>query len=155
MGRLSSVAVFFLAYVAFSALSWLFPMDRKWIESLEKPAWSPPGMVIGIGWVIIFALISLAVAILYDKVGLRRLGLTWKAVFLANWVFNQLFYIGQSFSRNLFYSFLDTAAIAVTAILLVFASWPYSRPAALLFAPYALWSSFATALAWTIYRLNR
>ncbi|MZP29860.1 tryptophan-rich sensory protein [Heliobacterium undosum] len=155
MDRLSPVAVFFLNYVAFTALSWIFPMDRKWLASLEKPSWSPPGMVVGMAWMIIFALISLAVALLWDKVGLRRIGLSWKAVFLANWFFNQLFYIGQSFSRNLFYSFLDTAAIAVTATLLVFVSWPYSRAAALLFAPYALWSSFATALAWAIYRLNR
>ncbi|MBC9783711.1 tryptophan-rich sensory protein [Heliobacterium chlorum] len=153
--KLSGIITFLLTYFAFSITSWIFPMDRKWLESLDKPAWSPPGSVIGLAWVVIFGLISLAVALLQEKIGWRRLGGLWKGVFIANYLFNQLFIIGQSFSRNLLLSFLDTAAIAVTAFVLVFVTWSYSRLASILFIPYALWSGFATFLSYAIYRLNR
>ncbi|QGG48404.1 TspO/MBR family protein [Heliorestis convoluta] len=149
-----SIVTFIATYALYTLPSFLFPMDQRWLQSLNKPAWSPPGAVVGLVWMLIYGGIALSVALLQDKVGWRNLGWLWKGSFLANVFLVFIYFAGQTVSKNLFLSVLNTALIALTAFLLVFVSWPYYRLSALLFLPYALWSSFATYLAWALYRLN-
>ncbi|MCW2277520.1 TspO/MBR family protein [Heliophilum fasciatum] len=146
--------VFLLTYGLLIIPAWIFPMNRDVIDSLEKPSWSPPGMVIGFIWLVIYGLISLAMVVLSRNMGLRNLPLFWKVLATANYGFSILFFIGQAFSRNLLLSFLDTGLIAITAVLIAVTTWTYSPLAAGLLAPYALWTTFATYLSWVIYRLN-
>ncbi|KAB2953377.1 tryptophan-rich sensory protein [Heliorestis acidaminivorans] len=145
---------FLATYVAYFLPSILFPMDSRWLASLQKPTWSPPGAIVGLAWMIVYGMIALSVALLHTKVGWRNLGWLWKGSFIVNLLLVFIYFAGQTVSKNLFLSFLNTALIAGTAFLLVFFAWPYYRVSALLFLPYALWSSFATYLAWAIYRLN-
>jgi translocator protein len=50
---------------------------------------------------------------------------------------------------------LDSALLAATMGTLVVVAWKIRRLAALLLVPYALWTVFATALSWRLWRMNR
>ncbi len=42
-----------------------------WYDALEKPSWTPSGMTIGIVWTVLYGLIALSVAIIYNKYGCK------------------------------------------------------------------------------------
>ncbi len=67
----SSIIVFLLTYGLFYVSSVLFPIDRTWYDALEKPSWTPPGMTIGMIWAVLFGLIALSVAIIYNNYGFK------------------------------------------------------------------------------------
>ena len=67
----SSIIVFLLTYGLFYVSSVLFPIDRTWYDALEKPFWTPPGMTIGMIWAVLFGLIALSVAIIYNNYGFK------------------------------------------------------------------------------------
>lgn len=95
----SSIIVFLLTYGLFYVSSILFPIDRAWYDALEKPSWTPPGMTIGIVWAVLYGLIALSVAIIYNKYGFKPK--TFWFIFLLNYIFNQAFSYFQ-FSQKKF-----------------------------------------------------
>ncbi|EEM41129.1 hypothetical protein bthur0004_29200 [Bacillus thuringiensis serovar sotto str. T04001] len=95
----SSIIVFLLTYGLFYVSSVLFPINRTWYDALEKPSWTPPGMTIGMIWAVLFGLIALSVAIIYNNYGFKPK--TFWFVFLLNYIFNQAFSYFQ-FSQKKF-----------------------------------------------------
>ncbi|HDR6271317.1 TPA: tryptophan-rich sensory protein [Bacillus cereus] len=148
----SSIIVFLLTYSLFYFSSILFPIDRIWYDALEKPAWTPSGMTIGIIWAVLYALIALSVAIIYNKQGFNPK--TFWFLFLLNYIFNQAFSYFQFSQKNLFLATIDCLLVAITTLLLIVFSSNLSKVSAWLLIPYLLWSAFATYLSWAIYSIN-
>ncbi|MFT9849728.1 TspO/MBR family protein [Aneurinibacillus sp. REN35] len=151
----STILVFVLTYALFSISGFLFQLDPTWYEALAKPSFTPSGSFIGMVWIVLYALISLAVAILHQKIGLQRISGGWLALFILNYVLNQAFSYFQFEQKDLYAAFLDCLGVAATTLLLVIFTPKYSKAAAWLFVPYLLWSSFATYLSWLFYTMNR
>jgi translocator protein len=149
------VIAFVVTYALFLVSGFLFRIDLVYYDALAKPPFTPPGAVIGIVWAVLFACISLAVAVLVDKVGIAGVG-AWLWVILAtNWFFNQAYSYIQFVRKDWLLSTLDCALVALTAIAFIAAVWKVSRPSAWLFVPYAAWATFATYLSFAIWALNR
>ncbi|MEK4736885.1 MULTISPECIES: TspO/MBR family protein [Bacillus] len=148
----SSIIVFLLTYGLFYLSSILFPIDRIWYDALEKPAWTPSGMTIGIVWAVLYGLIAVSVAIIYNKYGFNPK--TFWFLFLLNYVCNQAFSYFQFSEKNLFLATIDCLLVAITTLLLIVFSSNLSKVSACLFIPYLLWSAFATYLSWAIYSIN-
>ncbi|HDR7355465.1 TspO/MBR family protein [Bacillus wiedmannii] len=148
----SSVIVFLLTYGLFYVSSILFPIDRIWYDALEKPSWTPSGMTIGIIWAVLYGLIALSVAIIYNKYGFNPK--TFWFLFLLNYICNQAFSYFQFSQKNLFLATIDCLLVAVTAFLLIIYSFRLSKVAGWLRIPYLLWTTFATYLSWAIYSMN-
>ena len=68
----SSIIVFLLTYGLFYVSSIVFPIDRTWYDALEKPSWTPSGMTIGMIWAVLYGLIALSVAIIYNKMDVSQ-----------------------------------------------------------------------------------
>jgi tryptophan-rich sensory protein len=128
---------------------------KTWFPTLRKPSFSPPGAVFGPVWTILYLLMGLS---LYAtrKAGERgaendpairlfalqlALNALWSVVFFGarspRWAMVEILFLW--------------AAIALT----MRAIWKISRGAALLLAPYLLWTTFASVLNFRIWRLNR
>lgn len=122
-----------------------------WYDGLAKPSWTPPGPVIGAVWTVLFALIAIASALVWQHG--RPAGYT--AVLAANLTFNVLWSYLFFAQRNPAAAFKELLVLEVTCLGLVASAAPYSRAAALLLVPYAVWVAFAGFLNWTIVRMNR
>ncbi|MED1510357.1 TspO/MBR family protein [Bacillus nitratireducens] len=148
----SSIMVFLLTYGLFYLSSILFPIDRVWYDALQKPPWTPSGMIIGIIWALLYGLIALSVTIIYNKYGFNQ-KLFW-SLFLLNYICNQAFSYFQFSQKNLLLATIDCFLVTITTLLLIVFSFKLSRISAYLFIPYFLWAAFATYLSWTIFSMN-
>ncbi len=135
--------------------SWLTSLGMDgWYEQLSRPAWTPPGSIIGAVWTTIFILAAVSALVWWNRTQrdfIRRAVLT---AFIANAVLN----IG--WSAVFFALQLIEAAVAVAALLafsvaiLMYLLWPISRLSSVLLAPYVGWVVFATYLNYIIVTMN-
>jgi len=125
-----------------------------WFAALRKPSFNPPSWLFAPVWTALYVLIAIAGwRIGSDRSGARAdalaLGLWWLQLGL-NFLWSPVFFGAHRID----------IALALIALLLVSLlgfiaiAWPRDRVAALLFAPYALWVAFATALNAAFYWMN-
>ena len=128
--------------------------DSAWYDSLEKPAWQPPGVVFPLVWTPLYALIAWGTGRAAEatppqsRTGFYALTATDLAV-NAGWCW--AFFAGRSPRAGL-------ATIAVLDglnLLLLREAARRDRRAAAALAPYVAWTGFATALNASIWRRNR
>lgn len=152
---LTPIIVFVVTYALFLVSAAVFRLDRAWYDGLAKPSWTPSGKTIGLIWTVLFFCISLSLALIVAKVGSLAIGPWLIAAILANWFVNQAFSYVSFARRDWFTAGVDSALVAITAVLVAVLAWPISVPAALLYLPYAAWSTCATYLAFSIWSRNR
>lgn len=124
-----------------------------WYQTIEKPAWTPPGSTIGTVWSILYFLMALAAWLVWLKTGLRGgakpLGL-WIAQLALNLAWSFLFF-GL---RNPGLAFAELA-ILWTFIAMTTVAFLRARAAAgILMIPYLAWVTFAGFLNATVWRMN-
>jgi len=151
--RLIAAVVFCEAAGALGAV-FTVPAIATWYTSLNKPAFTPPNWVFGPVWTTLFALMGIALYLVWSK------GLKEKKVKTAVWVF------AAQFALNLLWSFLFFSLrqpllafaeiillwIAIAATIIKF--YPISRKAGLLLLPYLAWVTVASALNYFVWALN-
>ena len=124
-----------------------------WFRSIEKPSWNPPDRVFGPVWTTLYTMMAVAAWLVWRRWGFAgaRAALTAYFVQLAlNTAWSWLFFGRQDIGAALADIVLLLVAIVVTLALF----WKRHRLAALLLVPYLAWVSFATALNFSIWRLN-
>jgi tryptophan-rich sensory protein len=149
------IIVFVATYVLYLLSSFVWKIDFAYYGKLVKPAWTPPGPVIGIVWGVLFACISLSLALLDAKVGILGLGVALSVAVVANWLANQAYAYLQFARKDWLAAAYDSAFICLTAVVWAVLAWPISASASLLVVPYIVWTAFATYLSWLIWSLNR
>lgn len=125
-----------------------------WYNTLNLPTWTPTGSVIGLAWTTIFILTAISAVRVWQRAP-RNNRLWWIVLlFLLNGALN----VGWSylfFNQHLIgASVIEMLALNATTIILVILIWPINRLAALLLWPYVGWVTFATYLAYSVWRLN-
>ena len=128
-------------------------MPGPWHEHLKKPAWNPPNWVFGPVWTLLYTLMAIAAWIVWREGGwgAQRVPLT---LFVVQLTFNALWSWIFFGLKNPGLAFADIIALwlALLATLIVFSR---VQPAAgWLLAPYLAWVTFASALNFSIWRLN-
>lgn len=148
-----------LALAGFLAVTWIAPllaafsMPDDWFRSLAKPAWNPPDWLFGPVWSVLYTLMAIAAWRVW------RSG-PWSAVKTAlilygiqlglNALWSPLFF---SFHRPGL-AFIDIVLLLLAIIATTVAFLRHDRVAAMCFAPYLAWVSFASVLNFEIWRLN-
>lgn len=125
----------------------------SWYADLNKPAWTPPGNVIGLVWTILYALMAIAAWLVWRRGGLsgqRPAMVLWLSQLALNTGWSAVFFGLRAPGLALIEILVLLSAVIATT--LVF--WRNSRTAGALMLPYAAWVAFATFLNWTIWRLN-
>lgn len=127
---------------------------QNWYTRLVKPALNPPSWIFGPVWTTLYALMGIAVFLIW-KNGLER-----KDVRMALGVFGIQLFLNALWSIIFFglhspgLALVDIAALWIAIVWTMFVFYKISKPAAYLLVPYILWVSFAMYLNYSIYVLN-
>jgi len=125
-----------------------------WYQTIEKPAWTPPGSLIGTVWSGLYVLMAVAAWLVWLRTGLRGgakpMGL-WAAQLALNLAWSFLFF-GL---RNPGIALLDLIALWVLILVTMISFWKVQTTAATLMLPYLAWVSFAGILNAAVWQMNR
>lgn len=122
-----------------------------WYASLAKPSWTPPPWLFGPAWTFLYATMAVAAWRVWRRPARGR-ALGWFAAQLAlNAAWSPVFFGLRQPGWGFALIVLLWLAIGGTLV----ASWRVSRLAGALFVPYWLWVSFAAALNFSVWQLNR
>jgi translocator protein len=130
---------------------WTTPALRPWYASLSKPSWTPPNWLFGPVWTILYVAMAIAAWRVWQKVGLT-------AVPMQLFVLQLLLNVGWSAvffrlrSPGLAFAEIVMLWLAILATSIGF--WKVVPAAGWLLLPYLIWVSYATALNFSIWRLN-
>lgn len=152
--NLFSLAIFACVFLLFSIAGFIWRIDKVWYNSLKKPFLTPKPIFFAVIWPILFVLISVATALMYNQFEIRQAKLFYIVLFL-NYIFNQAYSYIQFKKKDLFLSSIDAALVAISSLALVLITFPLESIASILLFPYFLWTSFATYLAIDLYSLNK
>lgn len=140
----------FAACVAAAAFFGARYMPGAWYAGLAKPGWTPPNWVFAPVWTTLYVLIAIAGWLAWRAGDASRPLLFWGLGLVLNGAWSWLFFGQQSMSAAL----VDIALLWVTIVAFIVTAWPRSKTASALFVPYLAWVTLATALNFTIWRLN-
>jgi tryptophan-rich sensory protein len=128
-------------------------MPGAWYDSLVKPAWTPPGVVFGPVWTVLYILMGAAAWLVWRRAGFS--GATFPlSLFIAQLVLNTLWSYLFFGLKNPGLAFVEIVVLWA-AILTVLAGFWRVRPlAGVLLVPYLAWVTFAAGLNLQIWRLN-
>lgn len=125
----------------------------EFYQSLSRPAWAPSPAVFGPVWTVLYTLIAIAAFLVVREVGwsAARVPLLLYVVQLAvNAIWTWLFFGWRMGGAAL----LDIAVLLVLVAVMAVVFWRVQPVAGILLLPYLGWVGFATALTWSVWRLN-
>lgn len=120
---------------------------------LSQPSWAPPAWLFGPVWSVLYILIGVAAWLVWRKHGFSGAATAlWLFCIqlLANALWTWLFFVWRLGALSLAEILVLWLLIAAT----IFAFWRLQRLAALMLLPYLAWVSFASALTFSLWRLN-
>ena len=125
--------------------------DAQWYRSLTKPAWQPPGVVVGLIWPYNFALLIIATWVVASRLSSTHqlvwlICLTLSVVAALSWAW--LFFNPHS----LIASAVALVFVSAFTIPLLVISFRVSLTLGFAFVPYQLWLAVATSLAFSYAR---
>jgi len=130
----------------------------EWYATINKPTWTPPGMVIGMVWTAIFILATISALRVWNKKytkAERYNHILWIMVlFMVNGILNIEWSFLFFYTHNIFAAFIEAVLLGLSVLALVFVIWPVSRLASALLIPYLGWVTFASYLTYIVYTMN-
>jgi translocator protein len=136
-----------------AAIGGLF-MPGAWFATLKKPSWNPPNWIFGPVWTALYTTMAIAAWLVWKRGGFagQRVALS---LFLAQLLFNALWsplFFGMHHPGL---AFADIALLWLALLGTVAAFWSARPLAGALLVPYLAWVTFASALNFALWRLNR
>ena len=144
-----------LCFTAAAIGAWMTSVSlATWYPGLTKPRWNPPDWVFGPVWTLLYVMMAIAAWL----VGRNH---RWRSAILPLGLFGGQLLLNVLWS-GLFFALQNPGAVLVDVVLLwlvilatLIAFVRVKPEAGLLLVPYLAWVSFATALNFAIWRLNR
>ena len=149
------LALFVIICLGTAALgaAWTNLSVGDWYVTLAKPSWIPPKWVFGPVWTTLYIGMAIAAWLVWRNKGL---GEAWLPLLL----FGVQLFLNAAWSalffgmRNPGIAFADIVLLWFAILATIVAFRRVSNLAATLLVPYLAWVSFATALNWSIWRMN-
>jgi len=123
-----------------------------WYRALSKPSWTPPNWLFPVAWSVLYLMVAIAGWLIWHTPHeSRALVLTvWAVQLLLNAAWSYIFF-GR---KELGIAFVEMSGLWLSIAAFIVLAWPVNQTAALLFAPYLIWVSYAAALNAVIWRRN-
>jgi benzodiazapine receptor len=137
----------FLGVVFAVALSGAVFMPGEWYKSLDKPSWTPPSWLFAPAWTVLYIMIAIAGWLVWKQDGLNLALAVWGANLVFNAAWSWLMFGRHSILGALW----DAIAMLVTIVIFIALTLEPHFTASMLFLPYLAWTTFATALNFSIY----
>jgi tryptophan-rich sensory protein len=149
----AALLVFVAATVAAALMGSLF-RPGEWYERLKKPSWRPPNWLFAPVWSALYLMMAVAAWLVWKAAGLPAAGAPlalWLGQLILNAAWSPAFFGLKRPDLGLVV--IVALWLAIVTTIVAFAS--ISAAAAWLMVPYLCWVSFATALNFAVWRLNR
>lgn len=117
---------------------------ETWYPHLDKPALTPPNWVFPVVWTILYVLMGISIGFIINS-GTKRMRF-FIILFILQLFFNFTWSITFFYIQNPISGFMNILILDVLVIFYIIESYYVSRPASILFLPYALWILFASYL---------
>jgi tryptophan-rich sensory protein len=141
--------VFLISCFAAATTGAVFP-PGPWYDDLKKPSWTPPNWLFPLAWTTLYIFMSIAAARVAVQAG-NAYAMAFFAVQIAvNTLWTPIFFGLQRIKTGLMIIVWLWFAVAATMI----AFWQIDVLAGVLFVPYLIWVTVATALNYSVWRLN-
>jgi translocator protein len=144
----------FIAGCFLAAMTGAFFRPGEWYERLKKPSWRPPNRLFAPVWTILYLMIAVSGWLVWRQAGFVGAALPL-AVYALQLVLNAAW-------TPLFFGlhrpdlgFVDIVLVWLSIVAAIVLFVPISVAAAVLLVPYLVWVTFATALNFAVWRLNR
>lgn len=124
-----------------------------WYATLQKPSFNPPNWLFGPVWTLLYILMGISFWLIWksDDSTLKNKAMLFFAIQLAlNFFWSIIFFSLHQTG----WALLEIALLWVFILLSIISFHPVSRTAAYLLVPYICWVSFASALNFSIWKLN-
>jgi len=152
--KLNYIIIPLIVFLVAFAGSLITSGGMDWYKTINLPAWTPPGSVIGAVWTTIFILSAISALIVWNRFPRGRRFSWIFIIFIINALLN-IFWSYLFFGKNLLdFAFWEAGFLFISVVLLVILIRPVSRLAAILLYPYAIWVAFATYLTYAAWMLN-
>jgi benzodiazapine receptor len=145
------VLLIFVLLVGAAALTGAQFEPGAWYAQLVKPVWTPPNWLFAPVWSVLYLAIAVAGWLVWRAArGFPAALQIWGMQLALNMLWSWLFF-GLHHPRL---ALLDIVLLLLSILAFIAAARRYSVIASWLFAPYAAWVAFATALNAAIAQLN-
>ncbi|MCU0359825.1 MAG: tryptophan-rich sensory protein [Bacteroidia bacterium] len=123
-----------------------------WYSQINKPSWNPPNWLFGPVWTVLYLLMGVAFALVWNGQGKnKRMALT---LFVLQFVLNLLWSFLFFGLARMDWALIEILLLLVFITLTISAFSKINRTAAILMIPYLLWVGFASLLNSSLYFLN-
>lgn len=130
------------------------PSIPTWYATLVRPSIAPPNWIFGPVWTTLFALMGIAIYIIWRK-GLDRKDVQMAlGIFAGQFVLNVLWSVLFFGLHNPAWSLVGIIVLWIAILATIISFWRISRTAAWLLVPYIAWVSFAAYLNFQFWILN-
>jgi benzodiazapine receptor len=147
---LPTLLAFLLLVVGGGLALGAFNIPGGWYEALEKPWFNPPNWLFGPAWTTLYVLIAIAGARSFARDRGSPAMKAWWAQLAFNFLWSPVFFTLHAVGAAL----VVVVAMLVSILAFILLTRRVDLLSALLFVPYLLWVSFATALNAAILWLN-
>lgn len=142
--------IFFAACLGAGATGGLFP-PGAWYRALNKPSWTPPNWVFPVTWMVLYVCMAAAGARVALQPGNGIAMAFWALQIAFNGLWTPVFF-GL---RNIRMGMGIIIVLWLTVFGAMLALWQVDTLAGLLFVPYLIWVTIASALNGAVWNLNR
>jgi len=128
------------------------PAIPAWYATLNKPAFTPSGMVIGTVWLLLYTLMGISLYLVWQK-GVSKKTRPAFYAFGVQLALNALWSVLFFGLRSPLYGLIGIVALWVAILVTIIRFRKISKQAAWLLVPYIAWVTFAAFLNWSILAL--
>ena len=127
-----------------------------WYQSLNKLSFSPPNWIFGPVWTILYALMSVAIWVVYEKTKSSDLNFSKKIlkIYFYHLIINFTWSFVFFYYHLIFAAFINIIFLIAAIVILMVLYFPKSKISFVLMIPYFVWVIFAAILNFGLYLIN-
>lgn len=144
---------FILCFIPWFLIS-LIPFDYNYYNEIILPWFAPPTIFYSVAWTIVYILIAISMVNILDSYRIKEINLSYKITLLVNYLFNQSYTLVFFGLKNSFLGFVSCLGTLISCLFLINETYNLKENSSKYLIPYALLSTFAVILSFTIYILN-
>ncbi|TVP73185.1 MAG: tryptophan-rich sensory protein [Rhodobacteraceae bacterium] len=122
----------------------------NWYRDLDKPWWTPPGLVFPIVWLTLYVAMAYSAMRVAQVEGSQQALAFWAVQIAFNTLWSPVFFGLKRMRAAMIVLCFLWASVAVTMV----SFWLIDPLAGMLFAPYLLWVTIAGALNFSVWQRN-
>ena len=150
--KIMRIVVSILIPLAAGGIGYLLGGSMESFDRVNKPTFSPPGILFPIVWAILYTLMGISSYLVYKTDSeYKKIGLTFYAIqLIVNVLWSMFFFRFQ----NYLFSFVWLILLILLVSIMMYYFYKSDKRAFYLQIPYLVWLVFAAILNYSIYSLN-